>query len=175
LKIEHKFKSAASSPNDSEAEFEPKPEDMPPFEEKCLSLINRIHIKKWHSNVRIKIQDFELSIVVLIDTSANLNCIQEGLVPTKYYSKSKETLRSANGSKIQITFEISKAHVCQDNICFKTSFVLVKNMTDNVILGLPFITPLYHFTTDQDGLITYPIDEKVKFKFLAKPELSLLT
>jgi hypothetical protein len=174
LKIEHKLKSAASSPNNSEAESEPKLEDTPPFEENCISLINRIHIKKWYSKVRIKIQDFELSVVVLIDTDADLNCIQEGLVPTKYYSKSKENLRSANGSKMQITFEISKAHVCQDNVCFKTSFVLVKNMTDKVILGLPFITMLYPFTTDQDGLITYPMDEKVKFKFLAKPERSQL-
>jgi hypothetical protein len=75
---------------------------------------------------------------------------------------------------MQITFEISKAHVCQDNVCFKTSFVLVKNMTNKVILGLPFITLLYPFTVDQDGLITYPMDEKVKFKFLAKPERSQL-
>jgi hypothetical protein len=51
---------------------------------------------------------------------------------------------------------------------------LVKNMTDKVILGLPFITLLYPFTTDQDGLITYPMDQKVKFEFLAKPELSKL-
>jgi hypothetical protein len=55
LKIEHKHKSAASSPNDSEAEPEPKLEDTPPFEEKSLSLINRIHIKKWYSKIRIKI------------------------------------------------------------------------------------------------------------------------
>jgi len=174
LKIEHKLKSAASSPNDSEAESEPKLEDTPLFEEKILSLINRIYIKKWYSKVRIKIQDFELSVVVLIGTGADLNCIQEGLVPTKYYSKTKETLRSANGSKMQITFEISKAHVCQDNVCFKTSYVLVKNMTDKVILGLPFITLLYPFTTDQDSLITYPMDKKVKFKFLAKLERSQL-
>jgi hypothetical protein len=169
LKIEHKLKSAASSPNDSEAEPEPKLEDTPQLEENCLSIINQIYIRKWYSKVKIKIQDFELSVVVLIDTGADLNCIQEGLVPTKYYSKSKETLCSANGSKMQITFEISKAHVCQDNICFKTSFVLVKNMTDRVILGLPFITQLYPFTTNQDGLITYLMDEKVKFKFLTKP------
>jgi hypothetical protein len=59
-------------PNDSEAESEPKLEDTPPFEEKSLSLINRIHIKKWYSKVRIKIQDFELSVVVLIDTGAEI-------------------------------------------------------------------------------------------------------
>jgi len=119
LKIEHKLKSAASSPNDSEAELEPKPEDTPQFEENCLSLINGIHIRKWYSKVKIKIQDFKLFVVVLIDTGADINYIQEGLVPTKYYSKSKETLHSINGSKMQITFEISKAHVCQDNFVSK--------------------------------------------------------
>jgi hypothetical protein len=161
LKIEHKLKSAASSLNDSEAEPEPKPEGTTSqFEENCLSLINWIHIRKWYSKVRIKIKDFELSVVVLIDTGADLNFIQEGLVPTKYYSKSKETLRSVNGSKMQMTFEISKAHGCQDNVCFKTTFALVKNMTGKVILGLPFITLLYSFTTNHDGLITYPMDEK---------------
>jgi hypothetical protein len=75
---------------------------------------------------------------------------------------------------MQITFKINKAHVCQDNVCFKTTFVLVKNMTDKVILGLPFITLLYPFTTDHDGLITYSMEENVKFKFLAKPEKSHL-
>jgi hypothetical protein len=47
-------------------------------------------------------------------------------------------------------------------------------MTGKVILGLPFITLLYPFTTYHDGLITYPMDEKVKFKFLAKLKLSQL-
>jgi hypothetical protein len=46
LKIEHKLKSVANGHNDSEAEPEPKPEDTPQFEENCLSIINRINIKK---------------------------------------------------------------------------------------------------------------------------------
>ena len=32
--------------------------------------------------------------------------------------------------------EINNAHVCKDKVCFKTSFVLVKNISDKVILGL---------------------------------------
>jgi hypothetical protein len=75
---------------------------------------------------------------------------------------------------MQINFEISKAHICQDNVCFKTSFVLVKNMIDKVILGLSFITLLYPFTTDSDGVITYPLGENVKFKFLTKQEFNQL-
>jgi hypothetical protein len=71
LTIEYKLKSAASN----EAKPEPKPKDTPQLEENCLSLVNRIHIRKWYSKVKIKIQDFELSVVVLIDTGAYLNCI----------------------------------------------------------------------------------------------------
>jgi hypothetical protein len=57
---------------------------------------------------------------------------------------------------MQINFEISKAHICQDNVCFKPFFVLVKNMADKVILGLPL---------DDDRLITYPLDENVNLSF----------
>jgi hypothetical protein len=175
LKIELKLNNEAVSSDEEEPKQEKsKLEETLQFEENCLSLINQIQLKKWHSKVKIIVKDFEFTVTVLIDTDADLNCIKEGLVPTKYYSKSRETLRSTNGNKMQINFEISKAHICQNNVCFKTSFVLVKNMTDKVILGLPFITLLYRFTTNSDGLITYPLGEEVKFKFLTKQELNQL-
>jgi hypothetical protein len=44
---------------------------------------------------------------------------------------------------MHIKYEINNAHVCKDKVCFKTSFVLVKNLNDKVILGLPFIHLLY--------------------------------
>jgi hypothetical protein len=68
--------------------------------------MNRIQIKKWYSKVKIVIDDFKLDVIALIDSGADLSCIQEGLIPTQYYSKSKETLRSANGSKMHINFEL---------------------------------------------------------------------
>ena len=72
---------------------------------------------------------------------------------------------------MQIKFKILKAHVCQDNTCFKATFVLVKNMTDRVILGNPFVHLLYPFTTDSEGITTHPFDQLVKFKFLRSLEL----
>jgi hypothetical protein len=36
----------------------------------------------------------------LIDTGADLNCIQEGLIPSKYFEKSMEKLSSASGNKM---------------------------------------------------------------------------
>ena len=60
--------------------------------------------------------------------------------------------------------------MCQDNTCFKTTFVLVKNMIDRVILGNPFMCLLYPFTIDGEGITTQPFGQQVKFKFLRSPE-----
>ena len=71
---------------------------------------------------------------------------------------------------MQIKYKIPKAHVCQDNKCFKTTFVLVKNMTDRVILRNPFMCLLYPFTTDSEGITTHPFGQPVKFKFIRSPK-----
>jgi hypothetical protein len=178
LKIELKLKSAANSAANSAAsshnseadDEEPKQleDEVVHLQENIILLLDRIHIKKWYSKVTIVINDFKLNVIALIDSGADLSCIQEGLIPTRFYSKSKEVLRSASGSKMHINYELNNAHVCQDNVCFKQSFVLVKNMSDKVILGLPFIALLYPFTTDDEGVTTHPLGESVKFKFLNK-------
>ena len=107
----------------------------------------------------------------MIDFGADMNCIQEGIVPSKYYEKSIEKLFFANGTQMKIKYEINTAHVCHDNVCFKIPSVLVKNMTDKVVLGIPFINILYPFLTEYDGITTNPFGQKVKFKFASKFEI----
>ena len=52
--------------------------------EKFLETINRINFQKWHSKVRIVIsKNFEFEVIALIDSGADLNCIQEGIIPSK--------------------------------------------------------------------------------------------
>ena len=116
-------------------------------ENKRLNLINKINIQIWHSKIKLVVNDFELEVIALIDTGAGLNCIQKGLLPTKYFHKTGEQLTSANGSKMHIKYKLPKVHISLKNVCFKTSFVLVRNMTDKVILRTPFIFLLYPFTT----------------------------
>ena len=70
---------------------------------------------------------------------------------------------------MQIEFKLPKAHVCQDNVCFKTTFVLVKNLADKVILGNPFLCSLYPFTVDRKGITTQPFGQNIKFKFTSEP------
>ena len=53
--------------------------EQEPTSETFLQTINRINFQKWHSKVRIVIsKDFEFEVVALIDSGADLNCIQEG-------------------------------------------------------------------------------------------------
>ena len=121
-----------------------------------MHTINRIDFQKWHSKVKIVIsKDFEFEAIALIDLGADLNYIQEGIIPSKYFQQIKEQLSSTNGSKMQIKYKIPEAHVCQDNTCFKIAFVLVKNMIDRVILGNPFMCLLYPFTTNSEWITTH--------------------
>ena len=73
---------------------------------------------------------------------------------------------------MKIKYELNNAHVCHDNVYFKIPSVLVKNMTDKVILGLPFINVLYPFLVEHDGITTDPFGQKVKFKFVSKTEIA---
>ena len=70
----------------------------------------------------------------MIDSGANMNCIQEGLIPSKYFEKSTERFVSTNGSQMKIRYELNNAHVCHDNVCFKIPSVLVKNFTNIIFL-----------------------------------------
>ena len=74
---------------------------------------------------------------------------------------------------MKIKYELNNAHVCHDNVCFKIPSVLVKNLTDKVILGLSFINALYPFLVEHDGITTDPFGQKVKFKFASKTEIDI--
>ena len=139
-----------------------------------LSLVNKLLPLKWFTKVRIVVShDYYFTVITMIDSSADMNCIQEGLIPSKYFQKSTERLVSANGSQMNIKYELNNAHVCHDNVCFKIPSVLVKNMTDKVILGLPFINALYPFLVENDEITTDPFGQKIKFKFASKCEIDI--
>ena len=92
----------------------------------------------------------------MIDSSANMNYIEEGLIPSKYFEKPTKRLVSANGIQMKIKYELNNAHVCHGNVCFMIPSVLVKNMTDKVILDLPFINVLYPSLVEHNGITIDP-------------------
>lgn len=93
LKIENKITQHSQIGETSGTQ---KSQEEEQIEQNVLNIVNLIQLKKWHTRVKIVSKDYEFTKVVLIDSGANLNCIQDGIIPTRYYSKTTETLRSAN-------------------------------------------------------------------------------
>ncbi|KAG6667487.1 hypothetical protein CIPAW_01G104600 [Carya illinoinensis] len=167
LKLDKEFDHECPSGEESNQSDHSKPSS--PTKELCLA--HRSVPQKWFCLVEIIVNhEYKFSTVALIDSGADLNCIREGLVPTSYFKKSEENLFLANGSKMKIRYKLNTVHVCQDNVCFKIPSVLVKNLTHDVILGMPFLNMIYPFVSEADGITTDPFGQKVKFKFASKFE-----
>ena len=108
--------------------------DTIPTNTNRLNLINRLIPLKWFSKVKIVVfYDYEFNVISMIYSRADMNCIQEGIISSKYYEKSTKKRFSANGTQMKIKYELNNAHVCHVNVCFKIPTVLVTNMTDKVI------------------------------------------
>ena len=45
--------------------------------ESFINTISKIDFQRWYTNVKIIVEDFEMEIVALIDSGADMNCIQE--------------------------------------------------------------------------------------------------
>nr|KAJ0215470.1 hypothetical protein LSAT_V11C300145400 [Lactuca sativa] len=82
-----------------------------------------------------------------------MNCIQEGIFPTQYYEKSASRLTGAGGTKLIVNYKVSDVHICNDqDYCYKTHPILVKDLSSPLILGTPFITKVYPFMVHDNGL-----------------------
>jgi len=149
-----------------------------PTNQHFVSTINRINFHKWYIPITLKIKDsFEFNTIALLDSGADQNCIQEGLIPSTYYERTKERLHTTNGTALQVKYKLSNAYICDQEYCFKNSFILVRDMSQEVILGTPFITQIYPFKVDQTGVHTEIMDTIISFKFVTsipQNNLSLL-
>ena len=57
-------------------------------------------------------------MITLIDCGANMNCIQERLIPTQYYEKIRKELFVANKGKLDIEYKLQNVHIYQNNFFF---------------------------------------------------------
>lgn len=78
----------------SEPELEHDNQEKIEDNEKLFQILNRITFRKWYCKITIRIADYYTLIAnnALIDSGADLNCIQRGLIPSIYYEKTKEKL-----------------------------------------------------------------------------------
>ena len=94
-----------------------------------------------------------------------------------YYEKTKKRLHCTNGIALQVKYKLSSAYIRNQGYCFKNSFILVRDISQEVILGTPFLTQIYPFKVDQIGMHTKLMDTIISFKFansIYPDDLSLL-
>jgi len=134
-----------------------------------INLLSLITTHKWHTEIKLVIKGEIFNTITLIDSRANINFIQEWLIPAQYYEKILEKVTSANGSKMNIQYKLSNAKNCKGKICYNTSFVLIKNMNACMILRTPFLTLLYPFQVTEKWLITNIMGKEICFEFIKPP------
>ncbi|GAV67436.1 hypothetical protein CFOL_v3_10942, partial [Cephalotus follicularis] len=146
---------------------------------KSVNLIERITYQKWNINIIITIQySFKLQTIVLTDLGAQVNCIQEELIPTKFFEKTEQKLSTANGENLRVKFKISDVNICNGGIYIKQSFILVKDNLDiEIILGQPFLKLIKPFKVTNKGITTKLFQQNILFTFnkkLITEEINLL-
>ncbi|GAV76274.1 hypothetical protein CFOL_v3_19749, partial [Cephalotus follicularis] len=113
-----------------------------------------------------------------VDSGAQVNCIQEELIPKKLFEKTEQKLSTANGENLRVKFKISGVHICNGNIYIKQSFILVKDNLDiGIVLGQPFLEVIKPFKVTNEGITTKLFQQKILFTFNEKPitkEINLL-
>lgn len=64
--------------------------------------------QKWFVRITLVInRNFILeNEVALIDSGADLNCLQEGIIPTKYFDKTTQSLTQAGGDKLTVNYKL---------------------------------------------------------------------
>jgi len=95
-----------------------------------------------------------VNAIALINSGADLNCIKGGIIPTKYCERTTETLASTHGEPFSNSYKLDKGYIKNDGYCFKNQFLIVDNISNDVILGTPFLTQIYPFYVNETGVYT---------------------
>ena len=124
--------------------------------------------QKWYTEIILVVhKEFSLTIIALVDSSVDMNCIQEGLIPSKYYESTTDRLTQANGDRLKISNKLTKAYIYNNRINLRTPFFLTDKLSSN--LGNPFLALLYPFLTTDNGICTNILETEVFFKFFLPP------
>ena len=107
-------------------------------------------------------QELFIEMIDQIDEKENKAKYIRKILEQNIKPKSKNNL--ANSYKMKGI--IQQGHICKKSICIKTSFLLVKNISHQIVLGTPFLTQLYPFSIDSQGLKTKYNNQEILFEFI---------
>ncbi|MFS7896231.1 putative retropepsin, aspartic peptidase domain superfamily, DNA/RNA polymerase superfamily [Helianthus anomalus] len=127
--------------------------------------------QKWLVKITLLIENsFKKDFIALIDSGADLNCLREGLIPTKYFEKTTQVLKAANKKDMGVKYKLPNVKICNNGECIPTSFVLVKNISNEAILGTPFLNKIFPLKeVDHKGFSATYKGKNLHFKFITQP------
>ncbi|RVW50508.1 hypothetical protein CK203_116602 [Vitis vinifera] len=114
-----------------------------------LNTVSRVIFQRWEISLTIVVKDkFVFDIIALIDSGAAENCLQESLVPIPLCEETSVSLSGANGERLAIKYKLTDVHIRNHDICIKQTFILVKNLKEKALLGIPFLSSIYPLWVD---------------------------
>ena len=73
--------------------------------------------QRWYTKITLKIKpNYHSTFIALIDSGADLNCIQEGLIPTVYFVKTSQRLSTASNDPLKVQYKIQQGHICKNGV-----------------------------------------------------------
>ena len=71
---------------------------------------------KWYTEITLVVhKEFSLTVIALVDSGADINCIQEGLIPSKYYESTTDRLTQANGDRLKISNKLRHTYIIMES------------------------------------------------------------
>ena len=142
-----------------------------------LQTLEMVTSQKWWTKVTLIINNTEIKeFTALVDSGADLNCVKEGLIPTKYFIKTSHSVGTVSGEKMRINYKLQNAKICKNGVCIPTNFILVKNMTNQMILGNPFLDKIFPLKRiDKEGIIGTFNGKNITFEFITQPVTKMLS
>ena len=118
-----------------------------------LNTVSRVIFQRWEVSLTIVVKDkFVFDIITLIDSGATENCLQESLVPILLCEETSQSLFGANGKKLAIKCKFTNVHIRNHDICIKQTFILVKDLKEKALLGIPFLSSIYPMWVNNQGI-----------------------
>ena len=101
----------------------------------------------------------------MIDSGVVENCLQEGLVPISLCEETSQSLFGANGKRLAIKYKLTDVHIRNHDVCIKQTFIIVNDLNEKALLGIPFLSSIYPLWVDNQGIRTKLFDKESLFEF----------
>ena len=74
-----------------------------------------------------------------------------------------------NEVRFKINYKLAKTHICNKRICIQQPFILVQDLGEGMVLGMPFLNTIYAITrVDNQGVRIELPNQEILFEFSYK-------